>query len=206
MKFTAESPWKQFVSGVHHASEQAELGGLILISLIFSIFAIAYIPLLPAFVEVVLRQGAAAYGWVTAAFGTGAVVGAVIIARRPRPGWRGNWLFVANIVFPIMLSIFVFNTSLAIGLVLEVGMGAAFMIEYTMINTLLQTRVVDAMRGRILALYTITFLGFAPFGNLALGALSARIGLSYAITLFAAISLVLSQIVFRRVPQMRALP
>lgn len=205
-KVTAESPWKQFVSGIHHASERVELGGLILISLIFSIFAISYIPLLPAFVQVVLRQGAAAYGWVTAAFGIGAVVGAVIIARRPRPGWRGNWLFVANILFPIMLSFFVFNTSFPISLVLEVGMGAAFMIEYTMINTLLQTRVEDAMRGRILGLYTITFLGFAPFGNLALGALSARIGLSYAITLFAAISLVLSQIVFRRVPEMRTLP
>jgi MFS family permease len=206
VKVTAESPWKQFVSGIHHAAEQVELGGLILISLIFSIFAISYIPLLPAFVQVVLKQGAAAYGWVTAAFGIGAVVGAVIIARRPRPGWRGNWLFVANILFPIMLSFFVFNTSFPISLVLEVGMGAAFMIEYTMINTLLQTRVEDAMRGRILGLYTITFLGFAPFGNLALGALSARIGLSYAITLFAAISLVLSQIVFRRVPQMRTLP
>ncbi|MGZ6317240.1 MAG: MFS transporter [Anaerolineales bacterium] len=206
VKFTAESPWKQFVSGVQHASERVELGGLILISLIFSVFAISYIPLLPAFVQVVLKQGAAAYGWVTAAFGSGAVVGAVIIARRPRPGWRGNWLFVANILFPIMLSFFVFNTSFPISLVLEVGMGAAFMIEYTMINTLLQTRVEDAMRGRILALYTITFLGFAPFGNLALGALSARIGLSYAIALFAAISLVLSQIVFRRVPEMRALP
>ena len=69
---SAESPWKQFVTGVHHASQQMELGGLILISLIFSVFAISYIPLLPAFVQIVLQQGAAAYGWLTAAFGTGA--------------------------------------------------------------------------------------------------------------------------------------
>ena len=201
-----ESSWKQFVMGVHHARQQIELGGLILISLIFSVFAISYIPLLPAFVQVVLQQGAAAYGWLTAAFGIGAVVGALVIANRPRPGWHGSWLFTANILFPIMLAFFVFNTSLPISFALEFCMGAAFMIEYTMINTLLQTGVKDAMRGRIMGLYTITFLGFAPFGNLALGALSARIGLSLAITLFAAISLVLSQIVFRRVPQMRTLP
>jgi MFS family permease len=205
-RFIAESSWKQFVAGLQHSSRHVELGGLILISLIFSVFAISYIPLLPAFVQVVLGQGAAAYGWLTAAFGVGAVIGAIVIANRNTPGWRGNWLFVANILFPIMLSVFVFNTSLAFSFVLEFAMGAAFMIEYTMINTLLQTRVEDAMRGRIMALYTLTFLGFAPFGNLALGALSSRIGLSYAITLFAAVSLVLSQIVFRRVPDMQRLP
>jgi MFS family permease len=205
-KVQAESPWKQFMSGLHHASEQIELGGLIVLSLIFSVFAISYIQLLPAFVDVVLHQNASTYGWLTAAFGTGAVVGALIIANRPRPGWRGNWMFIANILFPIMLSVFIFNTILPLSYVLEFCMGAAFMIEYTMINTLLQTGVADEMRGRIMALYTITFLGFAPFGNLALGALSARIGLSLAVTVFAAISLVLCLIVFRRVPKMQRLP
>ncbi len=205
-KVQAESPWKQLVGGIREARQQIELGGLIIISLIFSVFAISYIPLLPAFVELVLKQGAAAYGWLTAAFGIGAVAGALIIANKPRPGWHGKWMFVANILFPIMLSVFVFNTSLPLSFLLEFGMGAAFMIEYTMINTLLQTRVEDVMRGRIMGLYTITFLGFAPFGNLALGELSSRIGLSVAITMFAAISLVLSMIVFRRVPEMQKLP
>ncbi len=201
-----ESPWKQFVGGLNHSRQHTELGGLILISLIFSVFAISYFPLLPAFVQLNLRQGAAAYGWLTAAFGIGAVIGALVIANRNSPGWRGRWLFAANILFPIMLSAFVFNTLLPVSYVLEFFMGAAFMIEYTMINTLLQTRVDDVMRGRVMALYTLTFLGFTPFGNLGLGILSDRIGLSYAVTIFAAISLVLSQIVFRRVPQMQRLP
>ena len=155
--------------------------------------------------ERLLGQGAAAYGWLTAAFGTGAVAGAIIIANRQRSGWRGRWLVTANILFPLMLSGFIFNTWLPLSFVLEFFMGAAFMIEYTMINTLLQTGVEDRMRGRIMALYTITFLGFAPFGNLALGAISVRFGLSPAVTLFAAISLVLSLTVFRRIPQMRSL-
>ncbi len=206
VRVEAQSPWKQFMGGIRQARSQMELGGLILISLIFSVFAITYIQLLPAFVDVVLHQGAAAYGWLTAAFGTGAVAGALVIANRPQPGWRGKWLLLANILFPIMLSIFIFNTVLPLSFILEFAMGAAFMIEYTMINTLLQTRVEDSMRGRIMGLYTITFLGFAPFGNLALGALSSRIGLSLAVTIFAGISLVLSQVVFRRVPEMQRLP
>ncbi len=201
-----ESSWRQFISGVQQARRQMELGGLILISLVFSVFAISYIPMLPAFVEQVLKQGAAAYGWLTAAFGTGAVIGAIIIANRQQPGWRGRWLVLANVLFPPMLAVFIFNTWMPLSFVLEFFMGAAFMIEYTMINTLLQTEVEDHMRGRIMALYTITFLGFAPFGNLALGALSARYGLGPSVALFAAISLVLSLILFRRVPQMRTLP
>ncbi len=201
-----DSPWKQFLGGLRHSQEQRELGGLMVISLIFSVFAIAYIQLLPAFVDVVLKQGAAMYGWLTAAFGIGAVAGALIIANKPRPGWHGKWLWLANILFPIMLAAFIFNTLVPVSFLLEFGLGLAFMIEYTMINTLLQTRVEDAMRGRIMGLYTITWLGFTPFGNLALGALSARIGLSVAVLLFAVASLVLSQIVFRRVPEMRTLP
>jgi hypothetical protein len=111
----------------------------------------------------------------------GAVAGAIIIANRQRPGWRGEWLFLANVLFPPMLVVFIFNTWMPLSFVLEFFMGAAFMIEYTMINTLLQTEVEDHMRGRIMALYTITFLGFAPFGNLALGALSAQYGLGPAV-------------------------
>jgi MFS family permease len=205
-RLEAESTWKQFKNGIRQARDQLELGGLILISLIFSVFAISYIPLLPAFVEQVLGQGAAAYGWLTAAFGSGAVIGAIIIANRQRPGWRGQWLVSANIVFPLMLAGFIFNTWVPLSYVLEFFMGAAFMIEYTMINTLLQTGVSDQMRGRIMALYTITFLGFAPFGNLVLGGLAARFGLGPSVAAFAAISLALSLIVFRRIPGMRTLP
>ena len=182
------------------------LGGLILLSLIFSVFAISYIPLLPAFVQEVLKQGAAVYGWLTAAFGAGAVTGAVIIANRQRPRWRGEWMFRANLLFPIILCIFIFNTWLPLSLALEFLLGAAFMVEFTMMNTLLQTNVADHMRGRIMALYTITFVGLAPFGNLVLGALSARYGIGPATAAFAAASLVLSQVLFRRIPQMRALP
>ena len=80
------------------------------------------------------------------------------------------------------------------------------MVEFTMINTLLQTRVDDRLRGRVMGLYTLTFLGFAPFGNLAVGALSEHIGLSYSISFFALLSLLLSAYVLRRHPQIPTLP
>ena len=78
-----------------------------------------------------------------------------------------------------------FMYSALILLVLTVMLGIGFMLQFTLINTLLQTRVSNEMRGRVMSLYTLTFFGFTPFGNLALGALAEWISMSVAITLAA---------------------
>jgi hypothetical protein len=57
-----------------------------------------------------------------------------------------------------------------------------------------------------MALYTLTFFGFAPFGNLAIGALSENIGLSFAITIFALIGLLLTLVVLRKIPHIKDMP
>ncbi len=203
---STESTWNRLLNGVRYAIDQRELAGLLLLSLVFSVFGISYATVMPAFVEQVLHQGALAYGWVTTATGVGAVTGALVIANHGGTDWRGRWLVAASIGFPIVLAAFSFTSFLPLGLVLCFGLGLGFMVEFTMINTLLQTRVEDALRGRVMALYTLTFFGFTPFGNLAVGALSQRIGLSYAISLFALVSLLLSVWVIRKVPQLRHLP
>ena len=75
-----------------------------------------------------------------------------------------------------------------------------------MINTLLQTRVDDQLRGRVMALYTLTFFGFAPLGNLAIGVLAQSIGLSDSILIFAILCLALTLIVLRKIPLIKELP
>ena len=201
-----ESPWKQLISGVHYVAKQVDLGGLLLLALIFSIFGISYATVLPAFIEQVLHQGAAAYGWINAAIGVGAVTGALMIANQHGRSWRGLWLAMAGIAFPIVLGAFAFMPIYSLSLILAFGLGVGFMVQFTMINTLLQTRVEDQLRGRIMALYTLTFFGFTPLGNLAIGALAQSIGLSYSILIFAVLSLALTLIVLRKIPQLKDLP
>jgi MFS family permease len=127
-------------------------------------------------------------------------------STRLRARWRGLWLVWASIAFPLILAVFAFTPWLVISLILAFGLGVGFMTEFTMINTLLQTRVDDSLRGRVMGLYTLTFFGFAPFGNLAVGALSQRIGLSFAISLFALVGLVLSFVVLRKFREIQSLP
>ncbi len=162
--------------------------------------------MLPAFVERVLHQGAVVYGWIMAATGVGAVTGALLIATGRGTISRGKWLTSTNLAFPLILAAFAFSGSLLASFLLAFGLGFGFMSQFTMMNTLLQTRVDDRLRGRVMSIYTLTFFGFAPFGNLAIGAISEQIGLSNAIGLFAAVNLLLALAIHRKVPDIRRLP
>jgi MFS family permease len=199
------SPWQQLVSGVQYTARNRELSALILLSLVFSIFGISYSTVLPAFVEKVLHQGALAYGWINAASGLGAVSGAFLLANRVSHGRRGQLLVLTNIAFPLILIAFSFTSLYPASLVLAYGLGVGFMVQFTTINTLLQTRVEDGFRGRVMGLYTLTFFGFAPFGNLLIGFLGEKLGLGIAMTLFAVCSLILSRLVLIRTPEIKKL-
>ncbi len=199
------SPWQQLVSGMQYAAKNREISALILLSLVFSIFGISYSTILPAFVEKNLHQGAVAYGWLNAATGLGAVSGAFLLAQRAIHGRRGQLLMLTNIAFPLVLIAFSFTSLYPLSLLLAYGLGVGFMMQFTTINTLLQTRVEDEFRGRVMGLYTITFFGFAPFGNLLIGFLGQQMGLGLAMTLFAVCSLVLSRLVLMKTPQIQKL-
>ncbi len=199
------SPWQQLVSGMRYAAKNREIFGLILLSLVFSIFGISYATILPAFVEKNLHQGAIAYGWVNAATGLGAVTGAFLLAHRASHGRRGQLLVLTNIAFPLVLIAFSFTSLYPLSLLLAYGLGIGFMTQFTTINTLLQTRVEDEFRGRVMGLYTITFFGFAPFGNLLIGFLGQQMGLGIAMTLFAVCSLILSRLLLMKTPEIQKL-
>jgi MFS family permease len=179
---------------------------LILVSLVFSVFGFSYTTLLPAFVEKVLHQGAAGFGWITSASGLGAVSGAFFLAHPISSGRRGKLLVWANLAFPLILAVFAFTSNYPVSLLLAYGLGVGFMVQFTVMNTLLQTRVDDNFRGRVMALYTITFFGFAPFGNLLIGYLGEKFSLGAALLIFAACSLFLSRLVLAKTPQIQSLP
>lgn len=199
------SPLRQLISGMQYTARNREISSLILLSLVFSVFGISYSTVLPAFVEKVLHQGALAYGWVNAATGLGAVSGALLLANRVSHGRRGKLLVLTNIAFPLILIAFSYTTFIPLALVLAYGLGLGFMTQFTTINTLLQTRVEDSFRGRVMGLYTLTFFGFAPFGNLLIGFLGEKLGLSFAMTLFAVCSLILSRLVLMKTPEIQKL-
>jgi MFS family permease len=194
---------EQLLEGLRYVFAHTEMLALLMLSLIFSMFGISYITLLPAFTDQVLHLDATGYGVINAALGLGAVVGAFLIAHLGDRNKRGRLLTFANIGFPIVLLAFANNASFPIALGLAFLLGVGFMLEFTNINTLLQLNVLEGMRGRVMSLYTLTFFGFAPFGNLAIGNRAEQLGLSLTISISAGIALVLALIVLALVPRVR---
>jgi MFS family permease len=202
----AASPLRLLAEGIGYVRHRSDLFALLLLALIFSVFGISYSTILPAFVDQMLHAGPDAFGALNAAAGLGAVIGAFAVARFGDRGHRGQWMTIACIAFPIGLMLLAFNRSIYTTLLLEFCLGIGFMCQFTLINTLLQTRLDDHMRGRVLSLYTITFFGFAPFGNLAIGVLAESIGLSITMAASAVVALILSSIVLALVPEIRNAP
>jgi MFS family permease len=194
---------RQLADGLRYVFAHTEMFALLMLSLIFSMFGISYIALLPAFVDKILHIDATGYGALNSALGLGAVVGAFLVAHLGDRNKRGRLLTVANLCFPIVLLAFANNTHFAIALVLAFLLGVGFLLEFTSINTLLQLNVQEGMRGRVMSLYTLTFFGFAPFGNLAIGNLAELWGLGLTISISAVIALGLALIVLTLVPNVR---
>jgi MFS family permease len=149
-----------------------------------------------------LHQDALAFGTINAATGLGAVAAALWTARHGASSSRGKILIAATLLFPVTLFFFALNSNFYVSLLIAFFLGLGFVI-YFIINPLLQARVEDSMRGRVLSLYTLTYWGLAPFGNLSVGNLAETWNLSAAIAWSAVVAFTLTLIVWLLVPKLR---
>jgi MFS family permease len=93
-----------------------------------------------------------------------------------------------------------------LSLIALVGFGWGLITQNALTNTLLQTIVPGELRGRILSLYTLMFMGMLPFGSLQIGALAEKLGTPTALSVGALICLGFGLFAWWRWPHLRALP
>jgi MFS family permease len=139
------------------------------------------------------------------AVGVGALGGAAYLASRRSVLGLGRLIPAASIVFGCGLIAFSLSRTIALSLVLLVVTGVGFMVQLASSNTIVQTIVREEMRGRVMAFYTMAFIGTAPFGSLLAGGLAARVGAPSTI-LFGGAACILGGLLFaRQLPRLRAL-
>jgi MFS family permease len=129
-----------------------------------------YTVLIPMFAKNILNSGARGYGFLMAAQGFGAVIGAIAMNSRaatPR-ALRQNLVFG---MFCTALAIFTFGVSpsMPLSLIAQMFIGAGLMHHMVTTNTMLQLFVSDELRGRVMSIYTLSFIGTAPLGSLEVG-------------------------------------
>jgi len=142
-------------------------------------FASGYIVLAPALARD-LGQGAAGLGFLMAAAGLGAVAAGLILAASGPRMASGRTLVVSGLLLAAFVAGIGMAGSFAMALLLLVGLGFA-MISYTATsNTLIQTVVPEALRGRVMSLYVAVMVGMMPANGLFAGVVAERFGVSAA--------------------------
>lgn len=201
-----ESVWRSLWAGLDYARRDHRVLALLSLMGVSSVFGFSYTTLMPLYAGEILRVGPQGYGFLMAAAGLGALSGALILASLGDYQRKGLLLSIGNFVFPVMLLIFAQSKVFAISLLALVGFGWGLITQNALVNTLLQTIVPPELRGRILSLYTLMFMGMLPFGSLQVGAVAERFGAPAALTLGAVICLGFGVFVWWRWPHVRALP
>jgi MFS family permease len=191
--------------GFRYAFGFAPIRSLLLLITLISVMGMPYTVLMPLIADQVLHGGPHTLGFLMGATGVGALAGAVYLAsRRSVPG-LGRVIAAAAILFGCGLIAFSLSRTLALSLVLMVVTGAGFMVQLAASNTVIQTIVREEMRGRVMAFYTMAFMGTAPFGSLLAGGLAARVGAPHTILLGGGVCILGGVAFSRQLPRLREL-
>jgi MFS family permease len=172
---------------------------------IVSLFGFSIVTLIPAWAVEILGGDATTNGLLLSARGVGALAGALMIASLGRFRFKGKVLTFGSFVLPGVLLLFAAVRWLPLSLAALVGVGWGFMMNVNIINALVQTQVSDDLRGRVMGIYTLTFLGFMPIGSLLIGILAAHTSEPTAAVLSALVLLGFATLVWVCMPRLRAL-
>jgi MFS family permease len=137
------------------------------------------------------------------ATGIGAVLGALNVAARTGVKGLAAMTGRACAAFGACLALFALSHWFWLSLVMLIPVGFSLMTQMACTNTLIQTMVPDHLRGRVMALYSVMFMGMAPFGSFLAGALAEKIGAPATVAI-GALSCVGAAVVFEvRLPAFR---
>ena len=162
--------------GYRYVSGFAPVRTVLLLLALVSSMGMPYTVLMPAMASNVFHGGPHTLGFLMTASGAGAVVGALYLASRRSVLGLGRVMVTATLAFGVALVAFGASRSLLVALIILPVVGAGFMVETASTNTILQTVTEERLRGRVMAFYTLAFLGTAPLGSLLAGVVADRIG------------------------------
>ena len=168
-----------------------------------SLVATANTTLLPIFARDILHGDARTYGFLMAAIGVGAIIGAIFLAARKSVLGLGRIIAIASGIFGVGLISFSLSHALWLSLSLLLLAGFGMMVHMASSNTILQTMVDDDKRGRVMSLYVMAFMGMAPFGSLTGGSLAGTIGAPSTLIIGGASCILGSLLFMRKLPSLR---
>jgi MFS family permease len=155
---------------------------LLLVGLV-SLVGLPYSVLMPIYAREILHGGPQTLGFLMGSAGAGALTGAMFLASRANILGLGRLIPVATMVFGLGLMAFAHSSMLWLSMPLMFLVGLGMMLQLASSNIILQTMAEEDKRGRVLSLYTMSFLGLTPLGSLVIGTLASHIGVAVTLTI-----------------------
>ena len=197
--------WDSIVEGFGYVRARPRIQALLAIAALISLLAMPYATLLPIVVRDGLGLDASGLGWLFAVGGGGAVFGALSIAFRHLLPARGPWLLGCAIATGLATMTLGLARSPLVAALSLVAIGFSATSAVALTNTLLQELVDDAMRGRVLSMFGLAFMGTFPVANLLAGTLAGLTSASVTLAMTGALlAIVVVAIAWTR-PRLRSL-
>jgi MFS family permease len=164
----------QLREGFRYVARTPELGIPLLMMALVGMLAYEFQVTLPVFAERVFHGGSVVYGGMTASMGLGAVCGGLVTAARGKTGMRA--MIRASLIFGIVMSFASLAPALALAFTALALVGYASVSFLAMANTTLQLTTDPQMRGRVMALWAVAFMGSTPIGGPLIGWITSLAG------------------------------
>jgi Bacterial protein of unknown function (DUF894). len=178
---------------------------IIILLAIINLMGSSYQVLMPVLAKEVLHGGSDTFGFLMAAAGFGALIGAAYLASRESVLRLGRIIPSAATIFGAGLVALAFTNIIPVTMGLMFIIGFGLMLNTASCNTILQTITSDQMRGRVMSFYTMAIMGTAPFGSLLAGSLARLIGTQYTI-LIGGVSCIAGALVFyNKLPRLKTI-
>ena len=175
-RVSTASPLENIMEGFRFVNRTAPIRALLLLLGLVSLVGMPYVVLMPIFADKILHGGARGLGILMGATGIGALLGALTLAFREGVKGLGRWVAVCCAGFGVSLIVFAVSHRFWVSVILLLPVGYTMMLQMSSSNTLIQVMVPDELRGRVMAVYSMMFMGMAPIGALLGGVLADRLG------------------------------
>ena len=192
-------------AGLRYVASRSRVSTLLIISAVASMFGAPYIYMTPVFARDIFHLGETGLAVLMGMAGAGALFGALFLAYLGDFRHKGWFVLGGDFAFGVCLIAFSLTTNFKLSLVFLFALGFGIVCSVAVTNTLLQKLVTDEMRGRVMSMFMLSFIGAMPIGNLIAGAASHRFGVQKTLAAGGFIIAVFVTAVAIRSPRLREL-
>jgi predicted MFS family arabinose efflux permease len=163
-------------SGLSYVRYHANLTALIVLAAATTFLGFAVLTFLPIFTKQIFHEDANTFAHLMAFSGAGSIVGALIVAwlgKFPKMGWTA---LIVQAIYGLLIIAFAVSRVLWLSDILLFLTGAALMVVFSTVTSLVQMTAPNEMRGRVMSIYMLAFRGGMPLGSLVSGWLATFLG------------------------------